>query len=232
MRTPLARAGVSTHAGLSLGRAQHAEATTALLPRRLRASGGGAVLLGPWLLRAVVVLPAAHPCVRGGPVAAALWFGALHRDWLRAHGIDAQCHEGPVSAHWACFAGRAPGEVLVDGLKLAGIAQTWRRDRVQLWSGTLLSPVPWSMLCRELNRRGEHAQALAQSTTTVQACLGHVPDATRWAAELTTRLQQGVAKAGTCAASTPGTRALPTWPADAAAMASNGPRRRDTGAMA
>ncbi len=217
MRTPLARAAVSTHAGLSLGRSQRAEATTALLPRRLRGSGGGAVLLGPWLLRAVMVLPAAHPCVRGGPTAAALWFGALHRDWLRAHGIDAQCHEGPVTAHWACFAGRAPGEVLVDGRKLTGIAQTWRRDRVQLWSGTLLSPVPWSMLCRELNRRGEHAQALAQATTTVQACLGHAPDAPRWATELTSRLQQAAMGAEICAASTPAPGAPPTWTAGAAA---------------
>lgn len=204
MRTPLVLAAVSTHAGLSLGRAQRGEASTLQVPCRVRSSGGGAVLLGPWLLRAVLVLPAEHPRLRQGPAGAALWFGALHRDWLRGHGIDAECHEGATTPHWACFAGRTPGEVLVDGRKLTGIAQTWRRERVQLWSGTLLSPVPWPLLCNELQRRIDHAQALAESTTTVQACLGHAPDARRWAAELTARLRVAGAMGGICAASSPG----------------------------
>ena len=89
---PMALAGVSSHAGLSLGRSQRGESAEALSPCRLRASGGGAVLLGPWLLRAVLLLPAGHPRLQPGPAAAALWFGALHRDWLRGHGIDAICH--------------------------------------------------------------------------------------------------------------------------------------------
>lgn len=217
MRLPLAQAHVSSHVGLSLGRSQRGEAAVAQLPCRLRTSGGGAVLLGPWLLRAVLVLPAGHPQLGQGPTAAALWFGALHRDWLRGHGIDAECHESELSSHWACFAGRAPGELLVDGRKITGIAQTWRRDRVQLWSGTLLSPVPWSMLCRELHRRVDHAQALAETTTTVQACLGHAPDAARWAAELTTRLHWAATRDGTCAVSTCVAGASPTWIAGAAA---------------
>ncbi|MBN9373261.1 hypothetical protein [Hydrogenophaga sp.] len=227
MQMPMALAGVSSHAGLSLGRSQRGESAEALSPCRLRASGGGAVLLGPWLLRAVLLLPAGHPRLQPGPAAAALWFGALHRDWLRGHGIDAICHEGPVVPHWACFAGRSPGEVLVDGRKLTGVSQTWRRDRVQLWSGTLLSPVPWSMLCQELNRRAEHAQVLAATTTTVQACLGHAPNAARWAAELAAHLREAAARDATCAASMQGPRARPRLGPPAEAPMADGPIRHE-----
>lgn len=223
MQKPMALAAVSSHAGLSLGRSQRGDAAGVQWPCRLRSSGGGAVLLGPWLLRAVLVLPALHPRLRQGPAAAALWFGALHRDWLRGHGIDAHCHEGPLSSHWACFAGRAPGEVLVDGRKLTGVAQTWRHDRVQLWSGTLLSPVPWSMLCRELNRRVEHAQVLAETTTTVQCCLGYAPEAARWAAELATRLRDASMGEATCAASMSRPRAQPRLGAPVETTAADGP---------
>jgi len=219
MRTPLVVAAVSRHVGLSLGRAQRGEAGALQLPRRVRSSGGGAVLLGPWLLRAVLMLPADHLKLRQGPAGAARWFGALHRDWLRGHGIDAECHEGAAVPHWACFAGRSGGEVLVDGRKLTGIAQTWRRDRVQLWSGTLLSPVPWPLLCRDLHRRIDHAQALAGATTTVQACLGHAPDAGRWAAELTAHLRAAGTVAGTCAASSPAPRVASAWRPGAEARA-------------
>ena len=227
MQTPMALAAVSSHAGLSLGRSQRGDAAGVQWPCRLRSSGGGAVLLGPWLLRAVLVLPASHPRLRQGPAAAALWFGSLHRGWLRGHGIDAHCHEGPLSSHWACFAGRAPGEVLVDGRKLTGVAQTWRHDRVQLWSGTLLSPVPWSMLCRELNRRVEHAQVLAETTTTVQCCLGYAPDAARWAAELATHLRHASVGEATCAASMSRPRAQPRLGPPVETTAADGPIRQE-----
>ena len=227
MQTPMALAAVSSHAGLSLGRSQRGDAAGVQWPCRLRSSGGGAVLLGPWLLRAVLVLPASHPRLRQGPAAAALWFGSLHRDWLRGHGIDAHCHEGPLSSHWACFAGRAPGEVLVDGRKLTGVAQTRRHDRVQLWSGTLLSPVPWSMLCRELNRRVEHAQVLAETTTTVQCCLGYAPDAARWAAELATHLRHASMGEATCAASMSRPRAQPRLGPPVETTAADGPIRQE-----
>ncbi|HSX92479.1 MAG TPA: hypothetical protein VLG41_06140 [Hydrogenophaga sp.] len=227
MQTPMALAAVSSHAGLSLGRSQRGDAAGVHWPCRLRSSGGGAVLLGPWLLRAVLVLPASHPRLRQGPAAAALWFGALHRDWLRGHGIDAHCYEGTLSSHWACFAGRAPGEVLVDGRKLTGVAQTWRRDRVQLWSGTLLSPVPWSMLCRELNRRVEHAQVLAETTTTVQCCLGYAPDTARWAAELAIRLRDASMDEASCAASMSRPRARPRLGLPVETIAADGPIRQE-----
>lgn len=209
MQLPIALASVSSHAGLTLGRSQRGRTTGMPWPSCLRSGGAGAAPPEPWLLRAVLVLPAEHPRLRDGPVALALWFGALHRDWLRGHGIDAHNHQGPPRPHWACFAGRGPGDVLVDGRKLTGVSQTWRPERVQLWSGTLLRPVPWSMLCREPNRRIEHAQALAETTTTVRCCLGHVPNAARWAAEWAAHLHAVAAADATCAASRPPARARP-----------------------
>jgi lipoate---protein ligase len=169
---------------LVLGRSQHALRPDTALRVRRRASGGGAVLTGPWMLRALLRLPRAHPLARGGPTALARWFGGLHLPWLRGLGIaDADLYAGPFEDHWACFLGRGPGEVLVGDRKLVGIAQAWHRDRILLWSATLLEPSPWARL-GEAFGQPEAADSLAAGTISARECVGGRVESEAWVGSL------------------------------------------------
>lgn len=179
-----------------LGRAQRGVATSPVLPVRQRSGGGGAVLAGPWLLRTAVLLPPAHALVGRGPAAAARWFGNVHRQWLQAQGIvAATLYDGPTVDHWACFAGRGPGEVVVEGRKMVGIAQTWRRRAVLLVAGTLVSPPPWPLLCAALRRPHVEVDMLDAVTVSAGDCLGHEVNAGTWADALRDGLQRALAQA-------------------------------------
>lgn len=101
-----------------------------------RRSGGGAVLLRPdevlWL---DVLIPREDPLWSDDVSRSALWLGEVWCAAIRASGVDATVHrESMVTSRWSnlvCFAGRAPGEVLVEGRKVLGIAQ--RRNRAGAW---------------------------------------------------------------------------------------------------
>jgi lipoate-protein ligase A len=178
---------------LVLGRAQRELPTDGNLPVRLRSSGGGAVLSGPWLLRAVVVLPRSHPLAQDGPVAAARWIGDVHRGWLREQGIaHAALHAGPTVGHWACFAGRGPGEVLIGDRKIVGIAQTWKRRHVLLSAATLLTPPPWNLLCQAMRQPADEAAVLAARTVSAQDCVQRPIDPQSWTRSLLKALRFAV----------------------------------------
>lgn len=186
------------------------------LPLRRRASGGGAVLVGPWLLCAALRLPRSHPGVRDGPAAAARWFGELHLHWLRDAGLDqARLYRGPARDHWACFAGRGPGEVMLGDRKLAGIAQCWRRGDVLLFAGTLLAPPPWSLLCDALGQPRGEADRLGADTVSLAECLPQAADPRRLAAALAAALATVPVAPGQ------GTRAASPAASTAAASCSN-----------
>ena len=59
------------------------------------------------------------------------WLGQAWVDALRAVGVEASSHDGPMictpRCRQVCFAGIGPGEVTVDGRKVVGLAQ--RRTR-------------------------------------------------------------------------------------------------------
>jgi lipoate-protein ligase A len=195
-RPALVSVRVGSVAAVVLGRAQRELPTDAVLPVRLRASGGGAVLTGPWLMRAAVLLPATHPLASRGPAAAAHWFGEVHRRWLQAQGLgSAVLHAGATAEHWACFAGRGPGEVLIAGRKIVGIAQAWRRRAILLSSGTLLSPPPWPLLCAALRRPRADAGMLAALTVSATDCLGREIDAAAWADALRDEIERALEQA-------------------------------------
>lgn len=182
---PLVRVQPGRSAVVVLGRGQHHLATDPGLPVRRRASGGGAVLSGPWLLRALVVLPRSHALARDGLMATARWYGEVHHHWLRAQGIaDATLYRGPTLDHWACFAGLGPGEVRVGDRKLVGIAQLWKRRHVLLSAGTLLAPPPWSRLCQSLGQPADQAAMLVARSVSAQDCVGRPVDAQAWARSL------------------------------------------------
>lgn len=165
-------------------------------PARMRASGGGAMLSGPWLLRAAVLLPTGHELAQRGPEAAASWFGDVLRRWLQAQGIGgAAVYAGPAIHHWAGFAARTPGDVLVGERKLVSIGLRWRPREVLLCSGVLLAPAPWPLLCAALRRPCSTAALLEGLSISAADCLGRQVDAGAWADGLRHALRLGLAQA-------------------------------------
>jgi lipoate-protein ligase A len=152
---------------------------------RVRASGGGAVLAGPWLLGLSVALPHGHERVASSPVASYRWLGLGLAEVLSAQGLPEVLAIPPEqieplrrartggAADWACFGSLSPWEVTAAGRKIAGLAQARRRHGVLLVAGILLSAVPWEILCRTLGQPLEEAGALRGRTI---SCEEAVPD--------------------------------------------------------
>lgn len=178
----------------------------------LRGSGGGAVLVGPWMLGLSVALPSGHALVDPSAVANYRWLGELLADVLRDAGIDAtalpaedaRAAKAPAELAWACFAGLSPWEVVAGGRKIAGLAQVRRRHGVLLVGGLLLDAPDWPLLCATLGRLASDADALARCTTSCCEQLGACTPTRAIAAPLDERLRR---RLGTTAAHTP----LPAW---------------------
>lgn len=178
----------------------------------LRGSGGGAVLVGPWMLGLSVALPSGHALVDPSAVANYRWLGELLADVLRDAGIDAtalpaedaRAAKAPAELAWACFAGLSPWEVVAGGRKIAGLAQVRRRHGVLLVGGLLLDAPDWPLLCATLGRPATDADALARRTTSCCEQLGACTPTRAIAAPLDERLRR---RLGTTAAHTP----LPAW---------------------
>ncbi len=155
-----------------------------------RESGGGAVLTGPWLVSASVVLPVDHPWV-GKVVESYRPLGELHRGLLRGLGASAEVlapEDLPQArsknamglADWACFGGLSPWEVVSkEGRKIVGLAQRRRRTGVLLVAGTLVNPPDWRLLCDALGHP-EHEDPLRRCTASVAETLGLGVDALRF----------------------------------------------------
>lgn len=119
---------VPTVGAVVLGSTQAAPPTPAGIDVVRRRSGGGAVLVTPgdplWV---DVDVPVGDPLWSDDVGTSFRWLGAA---WAEAIG-GGVVHEGPFEpGRWGrtvCFAGRGPGEVLVDGAKVVGLAQ--RRTR-------------------------------------------------------------------------------------------------------
>jgi lipoate-protein ligase A len=160
-----------------LGRSQRAQlpalAAASGLPLLVRSSGGGPVLVGPWMLGLSAALPADHALAGAGPVDGYRWLGEGIAHALRDIGLaDAvalapqvvrACAPDPTLA-WACFGGLSPWEVVVDGRKVVGLAQVRRRTGVLVVAGVLLEDPPWEQLCAALGQPPEHAAALRRAT--------------------------------------------------------------------
>jgi lipoate-protein ligase A len=180
-----------------LGRSQHLLAAHSELPVRRRASGGGAVLAGPWMLRAAVRLPRDQSLARHGPAALARWLGDVHLQWLQAQGVPGlELQQGAGERHWACFARLGTGEIGVGGRKLMGVAQVWRRSVVLASAGTLLQVPPWEVLCEALGHPASEAAELAAATVTLAQCAPRQLEPEEWAAALRVKLEAALARAG------------------------------------
>ena len=147
-----------------------------------RGSGGGAVLTGPWMVSASIVLPPDHALVGGGTVSSYRWLGALHAGLLRDAGISAYAiapeevrlrqDEADARLKWACYGGLSPWEVMVGRRKIVGLAQLRRRTGVLITSGTLIAAPDWSLLCEALGQSSGDAELLSACTTSYAEQLG------------------------------------------------------------
>ena len=151
----------------------------------VRPSGGGAVLTGPWMVSASVVLPLSHPWAQGRLPDSYRGLGQLHGDVLASLGVAAQAlpeadvpaanaRQGAVVG-WACYGSLAPWE---------------QRTGVLLVAGTLATPPDWTLLCGAM---GQPEDAAAMQRRTVDcATLADRPWDTALLAE---RLHQALARA-------------------------------------
>lgn len=154
-----------------------AQRAGAALPVFVRGSGGGAVLVGPWLIGTTILLPLHHRLAQGALVDSYRWLGELHVRVLRDFEVESQLlppwslHDGdlgPVGTtplSWACFGALSPWEIVdAQGRKLCGLAQQRRAAGIALVSGILVYRPPWEVLCSALDRDADLA-ALVQRTT-------------------------------------------------------------------
>ena len=147
-----------------------------------RQAGGGAVLVGPWMLSASVVLPNAHALVPGNLVASYRWLGELYAALLQDLGIAAHAlapeearalqQAVPTELAWACYGGFSPWEVVVGQKKIVGLAQVRRRTGVLLVAGLLLDRPDWALLVRAMDKPATHAALLEDGTTSCAQQLG------------------------------------------------------------
>ena len=147
------------------------------LPLVKRGAGGGAVLVGPWLLSASLLLPLDDPRMAMTSVADSYrWLGEAMVATLAELGVTARAVPpaeripAPERLAWACFAGVAPWEVVVDdpttgvARKLVGFAQRRSRHGVLLALGVLVQPAPWRLLAQTLGHPVALADELAATT--------------------------------------------------------------------
>ena len=118
-----------------------------------RQSGGGSVLVVPGSVVWIdVLIPRDDPLWEDDVGKSALWLGEAWQATLLEFGISAEVHQGPYQpGEWGeliCFAGRASGEVFVDGKKSVGISQRRTRQGARFqtalarqWDITDLSPL-------------------------------------------------------------------------------------------
>lgn len=157
-----------------------------------RAAGGGAVLVGPWMIGVSLVLPSADPRAGRSPTDGYRWLALGLVDALRESGCGAralapetpkavsQPGSGPASeastgpqtepttVPWACFGSLSAWEIVDDrGRKLVGLAQRRTREAVLLVAGVLATEPDWSLLCEALDAPAD-AQRLHALTA---ACL-------------------------------------------------------------
>jgi lipoate-protein ligase A len=146
-----------------------------------RRTGGGAVLVGPWMMSASILLPLHHPLANLNIHETYRWFGESHAVALRSFGLESEViksNKDPlVSADkkldWACFGGRCTGELIVNNRKVVGLAQLRSKRGILLVSGILLYDPNWKLLCNVYGQPEDHAEGLHNETTSCERELGH-----------------------------------------------------------
>lgn len=145
------------------------------VPVYVRESGGGVVLVGPWMVTVSVILPRGHWWLQSSWSGASRRLALVHAKVLDDLGVgvkmatrafdNGKSRSDSNALAWACFGHVSPGELIAhDGRKLVGIAQRVVSSRVLLVAGTLHAPPPWILLC-DATGRPRDAAMLDQVTT-------------------------------------------------------------------
>ncbi|MCZ2105220.1 MAG: ligase [Burkholderiales bacterium] len=169
----------------------------------VRASGGGAVLTGPWMVTSSVVLPPGHPWVAGRINESYRGLGQMYVELLARLGVQARAlppaevagadkRLGPT-VPWACYGSLASWEVVdaAGGRKLVGLAQRRQRHGVLLVAGTLVAPPNWALLCRALGQEPDEA-AMRRRTVSCAALAPGFIDAAAYAGHLRAALARAL----------------------------------------
>lgn len=174
-----------------------------------RQAGGGAVLVGPWMLSASVVLPNAHALVSGNLVASYRWLGELYASLLQDLGMAAHAitpeeakqlqQAAPAELGWACYGGFSPWEVVVGSKKVVGLAQVRRRTGVLLVAGLLLDRPDWPLLVAAMDKPVPHAALLENGTTSCAEQIGRNLPLPEIASPLADALQNAIGHSGDAA---------------------------------
>lgn len=147
-----------------------------------RESGGGAVLVGPWLVSVSLVLPSGHEWLGSGLLQSYRRLGQLHAEALAELGVASTAlspqevrgwrASGSSVPDWACFGNLSPWEVVdAQGRKLVGLAQRKRQHGALLVAGTLVAMPDWDLLCDALGDL-QDAALLRQRTTNCELARG------------------------------------------------------------
>lgn len=161
----------------------------------VRTSGGGAVLTGPWMVSASVVLPLGHAWVDGRINESYRALGQMYVRLLAELGVAARAlppgevagadaRLGPT-VPWACYGSLASWEVVdaAGGRKLVGLAQRRQRTGVLFVTGTLVAPPDWALLCAALGQAQDEAAMRRRTVCCTELCPDFV-DAAAYAARL------------------------------------------------
>lgn len=177
-------------------------ASMAQIDSVVRQAGGGAVLVGPWMLSVSIALPPAHALVEGSLIDSYRWLGEVFASLLQGLGIAGhaitpeqartlQREATDADLGWACFGGYSPWEVVVDRQKIVGLAQVRKRTGALLVAGMLLERPPWEWFGEVLQKPPSDSVALAARTTSCAQQCGH-----GWAlADIAMRLSEALSDA-------------------------------------
>jgi lipoate-protein ligase A len=131
-----------------------------------RRSGGGAVLVRPGeLLWIEVWLPVDDPLWCPDVGHSFLWLGRAWARALASAGVAATVEIGPFEpGRWGrlvCFGSRGPGEVMVEGRKVVGIAQRRNRAGARFQCAALLTWDPGALVALLAMAEPERREAVA-----------------------------------------------------------------------
>jgi lipoate---protein ligase len=183
---PSVRVWTCVRPAVVLGRAQRPDECMALRAESdcialcRRATGGGAILAGPWMLGTTVLLPLGHPLVLPRIAESFRWFGQVHADWLNGLGVNAKCVSPSEvrfdrSLAWAYFGNLSHWEVEADGGKIVGLSQARTRNGMLLSSAVLVGPPPWTLLCDVMGMWRGYVMMLTRRTASCAQLLGKSP---------------------------------------------------------
>ncbi len=135
-----------------------------------------------------VTIPSDDPLWERDVGRAPLWLGTAWSKALGASGVSgSSVHQGAMRrTHWSakvCFAGTAPGEVILRDRKVVGISQSRRRGGARFECAALLDWEPKRLL-DVLNLEGSGSRAALDALSDVAVALGPLLEADQLQASL------------------------------------------------